>query len=131
VRQTIKPTGMKKVIIVSVTLIVAAVYSGCYYDKAELVYPAGCDTVNMKYSANIVPILSANCYVCHGGAASGSGGRKFDDHALLLNYVNSGKLVKAVSHLPGATPMPYNQPMLPQCSIDKIVAWVNRGAPNN
>ena len=29
-----------------------------------------CDTVNMKYAANVVPILSANCYSCHGTAQS-------------------------------------------------------------
>jgi hypothetical protein len=125
---------MRKGFIVSFLLIAAAlIYSGCYYDKAELVYPqpAICDTVNMKYSADIVPILAANCYVCHGGTASGSAGRKFDTHALLLTYVNSGELVKAITHTGGVTPMPYNLPKLPECTINKIKAWVNRGAPNN
>jgi hypothetical protein len=125
---------MRKGFIVSFLLIaVALVYTGCYYDKAELVYPqpAICDTVNMKYSADIVPILAANCYVCHGGTASGSGGRKFDSHALLVNYVNSGELVKAITHTGGVTPMPYNLPKLQECTINKIKAWVNRGAPNN
>jgi hypothetical protein len=125
---------MKKGLIVSFVLIsTALVYSGCYYDKSELVYPqpATCDTVNMRYSTDIVPILSANCYVCHGGTASGSAGRKFDTHALLVNYVNSGELVKAITHTGGVTPMPYNLPKLPECTINKIKAWVNRGAPNN
>lgn len=110
-----------------------AFFSGCYYDKAELVYPAPpvCDTANMSYSTDIVPILSTNCYVCHGGAATGSGGRKFDSHALLMNFVVSGKLEKAVTHSPGATPMPYNQPRLPKCTVDKIVAWIHQGALNN
>lgn len=123
---------MKKLITLSVLLIViAACYSGCYYDKADLVYPAGCDTVNMKYTADVVPILASNCYVCHGGTASGSGGRKFDTHPLLLNYVNSGKLMKAITHSPGAVPMPYQMPKMPDCSINKIKAWVDRGALNN
>lgn len=115
------------------TVIIGFAYSGCIYDKAELVYPQPpvCDTVNMKYSTDIVPILTANCYVCHGGTASNSGGRKFDSHALLMNYVNNGKLVLAVSHLPGATPMPFQLPKLPECTINKIKAWVDRGAPNN
>jgi hypothetical protein len=125
---------MKRVFtLFSILIIVVIAYSGCYYDKAELVYPQPpvCDTVNMKYSQDIVPILNANCYVCHGGTASGSGGRKFDTHPLLLNYVNSGDLVKAITHTGGVTPMPYNLPKLPECAINKIRAWVNRGAPNN
>lgn len=125
---------MKKTFtLLTITVVLGLAYSGCIYDKADLVYPqpATCDTVNMKYSTDIVPILTANCYVCHGGNASNSGGRKFDSHALLLNYVNSGKLVKAITHSSGATPMPYQLPKLPECTINKIKAWVNRGAPNN
>lgn len=123
----------KKLLILFLFSTTVLLFAGCYYDKAELVYPqpATCDTVNMSYSADIVPILTANCYVCHGGTASGSGGRKFDSHAALLNYVNSGKLKLAVNHLPGATPMPFNQPKLPQCTVDKITAWINQGAKNN
>jgi hypothetical protein len=125
---------MKKMLIISSCIITTAIlFTGCYYDKAELVYPqnAVCDTVNMSYSADVVPILNANCYTCHGGAASASGGRKFDSHPLLLNFVNSGKLKLAVNHLPGAVPMPYNQPKLPDCTVKKITAWINQGAKNN
>jgi hypothetical protein len=125
---------MKKALtLFSVLIVVAFVYSGCYYDKADLVYPQPpvCDTVNMKYSTDIVPILTANCYICHGGTAAGSGGRKFDTHPLLLNYVNSGELVKRITHAPGVIGMPFNMPKLPECTINKIIAWVNRGAPNN
>jgi hypothetical protein len=125
---------MKRVLILfSVLIVVVVTYSGCYYDKADLVYPQSpvCDTVNMKYTADIVPILIANCYVCHSGTASGSGGRKFDSYALLKNYVNSGDLVKAVTHTGGVTPMPYNMPKLPECTVNKIIDWVNRGALNN
>lgn len=125
---------MSKTLLVFLIIAAGALFtSGCYYDKAELVYPAQpvCDTANMSYSANIVPILTANCYVCHGGTASGSGGRKFDSHALLMNYVASGKLEKAVTHSAGATPMPYNQPKMPSCTVNKIVAWIHQGAKNN
>jgi hypothetical protein len=128
---------MKKSMVILVSLFIAVitgVFSGCYYDKADLVYPqaGNCDTSNVKYSTDIVAILSANCYACHSGTASGSGGRKFDDYTLLKNnFVNTGKLVLAVTHSPGATPMPFNRPKLADCNINKIVAWVNRGAPNN
>ncbi len=123
----------KTIILIVITLVIGLAYSSCVYNKADLVYPQPpvCDTINMKYSTDIVPILTANCYVCHAGSASGSFGRKFDAHNLLMPYVNSGKLVKSISHASGATPMPYQLPKLPQCTIDKIKAWVDRGAPNN
>jgi hypothetical protein len=125
---------MKKILIfMFICFAIAVTFSGCYYDKAEQVYPqpSVCDTVNMKYSIDVVPILQANCYVCHGGTASGSAGRKFDTHALLSNYVANGKLVKAITHSPGATPMPYNLPKMSDCNINKILDWVNRGALDN
>jgi len=125
---------MKKTcILVAITLVIGLAYSGCVYNKADLVYPQPpvCDTVNMRYSTDIIPILTANCYVCHGGTATNSGGRKFDTHALLLNYVNSGQLMKAITHSPGATPMPYQLPKIPPYTINKIKGWVDRGAPNN
>jgi len=106
---------------------------GCYYDKAELVYPPAtiCDTTAVKYSTDVAGILAANCYACHSGSASASGGRKFDTHATLLSFVNSGQLAKAITHSPGATPMPYNQPKMQACNINKILGWINDGAPNN
>jgi hypothetical protein len=123
----------KKLIILSAFIITTIAFMGCYYDKAELVYPpaTSCDTTAVKYSTDIVGILSANCYACHSGTASASGGRKLDSHANLLTFVNSGELAKAITHTGGVTPMPYNQPKMQECSINKILGWINDGAPNN
>lgn len=123
----------KKLFVLSVLITITVAFIGCYYDKAELVYPpiTVCDTANVKYSTDIVGILSANCYACHSGTASASGGRKLDSHANLLPFVSSGQLAKAITHSAGATPMPYNQPKLQPCTINKILGWINDGAPNN
>lgn len=119
--------------IVSMAAMISLVMQGCYYTKADQVYPQPvvCDTVNMRYSADVVPILAANCYTCHGGLATNSGGRKFDRHDLLKNYVDNGKLRAAITHSAGASPMPKNLPRLPDCTINKILAWIDRGALNN
>lgn len=126
---------MKKNLIIIASIILSAAFiNGCYYDKAEQVYPQPtvCDTVNMRYSTDIVGILAANCYSCHSGTASASGGRKFDQYDLLKNnYINSGLFRKAITHAPGASPMPKNMPKLPECTINKIIAWLDKGAPNN
>ena len=123
----------KKLVVLSAFVIAVTAFMGCYYDKAELVYPPVivCDTTNIKYSTDVVGILSANCYACHSGAATASGGRKLDTHANLMNFVISGQLAKAITHSPGATPMPYNQPKMQACNIKKILGWINDGAPNN
>jgi hypothetical protein len=91
-----------------------------------------CDTVNMKYSTNVVPILQAHCYVCHGnGNTGGSGGINLDGYDNLIPWVHNGHFLGNVRHDPGYVGMPYQMPMLDTCTISKLGAWVNRGAPND
>jgi len=91
-----------------------------------------CDTLNVSYSLQIVPILQSICYNCHGANnTSGSGGIDLSTWPHLKVYADNGYLVGNVSHAPGYNPMPYNLPMLPKCEILTITAWVNQGAKNN
>jgi hypothetical protein len=94
-----------------------------------------CDTVNSKYAADVVPILQANCYTCHGnGNTGGSGGINLDGYSNLVLWVNNnGKdyLIGNITHAPGFVAMPYGLPKLDDCSINKIISWVNNGAQNN
>src|ERR1035438_6704828 len=39
--------------------------SSCTSVSKEELIPAGCDTANMKYTQDIVPILESHCYSCH------------------------------------------------------------------
>jgi len=48
-----------------------------------------------------------------------------------MTEVNNGNLVNVIEHNPGYSQMPQGLPQLASCTINKIVAWVNRGAPNN
>ena len=122
---------MKIRILIVAALAFSLALTGCYYDKAEMVYPQGCDTTNMRYSTDIVGILAANCYACHAGSASAGGGNMLEGYSNLINYVSNGKLVKAITHAPGVSAMPKNMPKMSECNINKIIAWVNSGAPNN
>ncbi|HVY74595.1 MAG TPA: hypothetical protein VG890_07180 [Puia sp.] len=91
-----------------------------------------CDTTGMKYTANVVPILQMNCYSCHGeGNTSGSGGIRLDTYDNLKVYADNGYLVGNITHAPGYVGMPFGQPKMDDCSINTIVDWVNRGAPND
>jgi hypothetical protein len=112
----------------------ALTLSSCYYDSEEELYPGtaggNCDTTAVSFSATIQPILAANCNSCH-NATTANGGVITDNYDALMIPVNAGVFHKAVNHLPGAVPMPFNGQKLPQCELMKINAWLNQGAPNN
>lgn len=89
-----------------------------------------CDTVNIKLAANVAPILNTYCYNCHGNGRA-QGGVKLDVYAELKLWVNSGDLLGAITHATGYSPMPKGGSKLSDCDINKIKAWINRGALNN
>jgi len=89
-----------------------------------------CDTVNMTFTANVVPILRANCYSCHGNG-NVNAGVTLDSYAGVSTQVQNGNLLAAITHTGNVTPMPYQLPKLSECDINKIKDWINRGALNN
>ena len=115
-------------VVISMVLI-----QGCYYRKADLVYPqvSTCDTSNVKYSVEIKTILDANCNnSCH-KTGVGMGGVILDTYTGVKSMVTFGLIPAVVLHSPGVSPMPKGRPKLGDCEITKISAWVNKGAPNN
>ncbi|HJW31334.1 MAG TPA: hypothetical protein VJ508_19030 [Saprospiraceae bacterium] len=113
-------------------LMVGMVFStACYYDVAERLYPAtACITTNMTYQGDIKPILETNCYVCHSAAAN-NGNVTLEGYPALKNYVDNGKLLGAIKHQSGFSPMPQNANPLSTCDQSKIEQWINDGALNN
>jgi hypothetical protein len=89
-----------------------------------------CDTLNMRFSAHVQPLLSSNCYNCHGNGRA-FGGVNLDTYANVKGVVDAGSLLGAITHASGYSPMPKNGAKLSDCDISKIRAWINRGAPNN
>ena len=111
--------------------VLAMVFTSCYYDVAEVLYPpTNCVTDNMSYASDIAPILQTNCYVCHSETAN-NGNVTLEGHANVINYVNSGQLMGAIKHQPGFTAMPQNSTPLSSCEISKIEQWIVQGAQNN
>lgn len=131
----INTTTMKLLIsAVAIAALLLFFGAGCYYDKKDLVYPppaSTCDTTGTTYSLTIVPILSASCYSCHSGSASSGGGIVLDNYNSMLPYINNGLLVRDIVQSSGANPMPKGGTKLDNCSINKIIAWINKGKPNN
>jgi len=89
-----------------------------------------CDTTNMKYSTNVVPILTANCYSCHANGIVNAG-VTLDSYSNVLIQVNNGNIIGAITHASGYVPMPFDGGSLSDCDIATIKAWINEGAPNN
>ncbi len=89
-----------------------------------------CDTSKFKYGADISVLLNTYCVGCHSGATP-SGGINLSTYTNVQTVANSGRLVNAVSHAPGYSPMPKNAAKLSSCQITQITKWVNAGAPNN
>ena len=92
--------------------------------------PVDCDTTNMQYTADVLPVISAHCYGCHANG-NNEGSISLDGYANTKRQADNGNLVGAISHADGYTPMPLNQPKLADCDVNKITAWVNAGAPEN
>lgn len=112
-------------------VMVTFVFSACYYDVEEELYPSGtCDTVNMSFSQDIMPIFNQNCNICHATGVE-QGDVILDSHNAVLPYVTNGKLMGSISHNSGFVAMPQGQPQLSACTIEKIAAWIADGALNN
>jgi hypothetical protein len=103
---------------------------GCISKNEVELYP--CDTTNMSYQKNIVPIIRQNCYKCHdsGNANLFAENNYLDSYDSLKFHVDFG-LINNIEHVPGAKAMPKGAPMLPDCEIAKIRAWIQQGALNN
>jgi len=88
---------------------------------------ANCDTTAVTYSTTVSTIISTNCLGCHGT----SGITKLDTYANVKNVaITTKRLAGAIQHLTGFTPMPTGG-TLSVCDVNKIKAWINKGAPNN
>ena len=104
--------------------------NACYYDNEEELYPVLCDTTNVTYANVIVPIIEINCNVCHSQILQ-SGGIVTEDYNSLVSLVDNGRLLGAINHDPGYSPMPKDGNKLSDCMIRQIKTWIAEGAPNN
>ena len=113
------------------TIMIVAL-AGCYYDKEDLLYPAGnCDTSNSTFSAAVQPALQTyGCIGCHSGSAP-SGNILLGSYADVKTYVQNGKFYGSITHSSGYVAMPQGGNKMSTCDINKIKAWIDAGALNN
>lgn len=109
---------------------VLIIYSCSKKNEEDLSTGTTCNSSNMTYTANIKPILQSFCFSCHGNGLS-QNGVNFDTYAGVKAVVDNGKLIGAITHASGFSPMPENGSKLSDCNISKIQDWINHGALNN
>lgn len=90
-----------------------------------------CNTANMRFATDIVSILQTNCYACHSSANLAVSGISLEGYSNVKARVDDGRLLGAITHASGYSPMPQGGPKLTDCNISKIRSWINSGAPNN
>lgn len=115
------------------SLFMMAIVSCTYHNEEEL-YSAtpddSCNTENVTYTSDVLPVLQTNCYSCHKREFA-SGGVILEGYDQVKIYATNGRLFGAISHSPGFSPMPKGGTKLPACDIEKIKVWIDAGAPEN
>jgi len=107
-----------------------SIVSCAYHVEDELYPPDVCDTINVTYSGTIAGIIMTQCFDCHDAQALESG-IPLEGYTNLKSMVDANRLIGALRHLNGFSPMPKDRGFLPECEILQIEKWVANGAPNN
>jgi hypothetical protein len=68
--------------------------------------------------------------ICH-NAASNFGNIKLETYEQVVQRVEDGRLLGAIRHESGFSPMPQGNPKLSDCQIAQIEAWIDEGYPQN
>lgn len=108
-------------------------FSSCLSDVEEDLIPEDvitCNTDNVTFSGDVLPLIQANCYQCH-DAASSTAGVNLEGYDQIKASAISGKLIGVIDHQPGFPQMPRNSAKLPLCDIESIKKWIDDGTPQN
>jgi len=122
---------MKKSLLIF--LLIQLLANACSWDNEETLYPEqpDCDTENVSYQQDIVPLLTNSCYSCHSNvnAPDFAFGIALEDYGDVVAL--SEEIVATIKYEEGYPPMPRGADQLDSCSINKIEAWHSAGTPDN
>lgn len=104
---------------------------GCHYSNEEDLIPDnGCNTVDISFANEVLPILENSCVSCHNSAGS-LGGVNLENYEGVSVSAGDGSLSGSINHNEGFAPMPQGQQKLDSCNIARIDSWIMDGYPNN
>jgi len=89
-----------------------------------------CNTDGTTFSGTVEPLIKTHCESCHSNSSRG-GGIDLEGYSDIRAQALNGNLKGVITHAPGYSPMPRSAPKLPSCDIEKIIKWINDGAPQN
>ena len=72
--------------------------------------------------------MDASCISCHQYGGSGFSAAQLNTYSGVKESATNGKLLDAINHRPGASPMPQEAAKLSAENIKKIECWVEKGA---
>lgn len=132
-----KPTDIKMkniFFIISLLFVFAACFFSCTKDKGKLPFTSTnlCDSLQVKFSASINPIIQAKCVnqTCHMSGGTGGDFTTYNGVSAKADApAGNGSLRKRI--IGGINPpMPPGGPLL-EDEQKKIDCWLKAGAPNN
>ena len=109
--------------------------SSCEYQTLDDIFEIeddSCHDGNVSFMDDILPIFEMRCNntICHGGNFPQA--RVFlTSYEGVAAVAEDGRLVGSLVHEPDLVPMPLNEDMLDDCTLDKIITWVESGFPDN
>ena len=95
--------------------------------KNRICTPTVCDTVNVKYTTHIAPIMNIYCKGCHNTSNAG-GAVNLDNYTSTKTCTTTGKMICTIT-ASGCAIMPKGGPSLSKCDIRKIQIWAATGCP--
>src|SRR5882672_5885392 len=123
----------KKIYFITALLISAIIcIQSCSRNNVETVAgPNPCDTTQVSFQRDVVPILENYCYQCHSNNNTiFSNGVSLEGYDNFKGWCQSGYVIGDIKQQDGFTPMPYGKPKISDCAINKISAWINQNFPN-
>jgi len=94
-----------------------------------------CNTTDLTYDNFAEDFLVTNCATAGGCHVQANAGvptvGSFETYTDAKVIVDSMKIIGAINHQDGFSNMPKGELKLDDCSISKLTAWVNAGAPEN
>ena len=135
---------MKRILTLIITVAAIAWMHSCTYEVEDELYPPDklpcdtcdsepCDTENVSYSLDIVPIMKDNCYDCHSGS-NPFGEKRLDSYQNLKETIErpSSDFYCSVKNESGCDRMPPNpRELLSSCQVELIETWESDGFPDN
>jgi cytochrome c5 len=125
---------MKKILTI-LTVVLGITIFACTNRKEVIEYPTTvpCDTTVSRFSVEVKDVFDRQCNRCHGASVANTlgGGTNLQNYSTVRAYARSGILMDNITFASTGNPMPKGGSKIPDCDINKIRAWINRGSLNN